>query len=425
MKTLFIPTCTAGVNYWRMLNPVNALRKSQFMDAYLLWWQKSPEMHPWQADVDKMAFRSRILNEMDGYVKESDAVVMGMIHLPGGEAVFNCIREDYKKPVIMEIDDHILSCPTYNPAAGTYDPNSRIRALTIKQLRGSDAIFTTTPYLKEAYSEFNDNIYVLPNAIDFPTWNKAQRKVNKGKITIGWVGGANHNADLLLLKPAIEYLTDKYPEVEFVFGHGMHPDFRGKKGVRWIHEFFRIDKYPKEIAKLGFDIGVAPLVDNAFNRGKSNLRWLEYSALGIPTVASKVGHFAQTIEDGKTGLLCEDDNFIMALECLIKDKKKRKEIAKAAKAEVMSKFNIDTVSKDYEKALSEIIERKEKDKALHNTEGLDTKTAVEAEVVKPPSCVLYPEKAQMALLRNDRTQRVYNHGISDDGEEPREKGQFI
>lgn len=359
MRALFLPTCVAGVNFWRMVNPANAALRNKLFHAHVLWWQKgNTEMHPWQMDIMMEAHRSRITGELDTMTRGADVVVMGMVHIPSGYHTFAGLRECYGKPVVMEIDDNVLSCPVYNPAAGSYAPGTDTRALTVKQMRESDALFVTTPYLKEIYSEFNANIYVLPNAIDFDMWGKTQRRKNKGKITLGWVGGANHNDDLLILENAVDTLTAKYPEVEFVFGHGMHPKFRGKKGVRWVQEFFRIDKYPKGVARMGFDIGMAPLVDNAFNRGKSNLRWLEYSALGIPTVASRVGHFAETIEDGKTGLLCDTpEDFTTNLERLIKDVKLRKELARNAKAEVYEKFNIDNVAKQYKAALIDIEKR--------------------------------------------------------------------
>lgn len=370
INSLFIPTQVSGVTYWRMFNPCESALRTKTFDAHLLWWQKNlNEMHPWQAEISDVNYRDRIFNEMEIKVKQSDVVVMGMLGLPGGLIAMQGIRECLGKPVVTEIDDNIISCPKYNPASGAYDPNSGVRKVTIQQLRESDALFVTTPYLKEVYSEFNDNIYVLPNSIDFDLWNKTQRCKNKGKITIGWVGGANHNDDLLIIEPVIDHIVSKYPQVEFVFGHGMHPNFRGKKGVRWIREFTPILKYPKAIAKMGFDIGIAPLVDNAFNRGKSNLRWLEYSALGIPTVASNVGHFAETIHDGTDGLLCDtQEDFINALESLIVNNSKRKFIAKEAKERVFKDFNIDNTVKNYAKAFQEIIQRGQIKRTTHERE---------------------------------------------------------
>ena len=381
MKTLFIPTTVSGVTYWRMYNPWVAGFRTNAFKSWVLWWQKdmNANMHPWQGDIFSSQHHAKITGELSEACFDHDVVVMGMIHIKPGFQTLQAIREMYGKPVVMEIDDNILSCPEYNPASGTYGPNNEIRKLTVAQMRESDAMIVTTPYLKEIYSEFNDNIYVLPNSIDFELWGKAPRRVNKGKVTVGWVGGASHNDDLMIIGPAIDYLTKKYPNVEFVFGHGMHPKFRGMKGVRWIQEFARIDKYPKFIAKMGIDIGVAPLVDNAFNRGKSNLRWLEYSALGIPTVASNVGHFKETLEHNKTGLLCDTPNdFIANIESLILDKSKRKELAKNAKAEVYKNWNIDNIVKDYEKAITEVYNRGQVNKTLPCVKESNLKLEVEA-----------------------------------------------
>lgn len=359
LNVLFIPTMVSGITYWRMYNPCVAAFRNKIFNANLLWWQKDLNtIHPWQEDIVKREYMARITGEISATCKMADVVIMGMVGIQPGLIAMQGIRESYGKPVIMEVDDNILSCPVYNPATTCYNPNNSIRQVAIKQMRESDAVIVSTPYLKEIYSEFNDNIYVVQNSIDFKLWDKVQHGKNKGKITIGWVGGANHNEDLLIIEPVIEYLTNKYPQVEFLFGHGMHPNFKGKKGVRWIQKFSRIDKYPKAVAAMGIDIGIAPLVDNAFNRGKSNLRWLEYSALGIPTVASNVGHFAETIDNGKDGILCDTaEDFINALEGLILNVSRRKELAKAARDRVFKDFNIDNTVKYYAKVLQEITAR--------------------------------------------------------------------
>lgn len=359
IKALFIPTLNSGVTFWRFYQPVLAATRNRLFGACLLWWQKGlNENHPWQDEVMTNQFRARILGEMEAGVRSADVTIMGMVHTPAGLTTMCGMRECFGKPVIVEADDNVLSCPTYNPASKFYNPDSRLRKVAVAQLREADAVVVSTPYLKEVYSEFNDNIYVIPNSIDFEMWNRAPRKRNKGKITIGWMGGATHNDDLLIIEPAIDYLTNKYPQVEFVFGHGMHPNFRGKKNVRWISKFARIDKYARLVAAMGMDIGLAPLVDNAFNRGKSNLRWLEYSALGIPCVASNVGHFAETITDGVDGLLCDSpEGFIANIERLITNTAMRKEIGRNAYNKVLCDFNIDKTAALYGEVLKEVIDR--------------------------------------------------------------------
>jgi len=359
INALFVPTLNSGVQFWRMYNPVMAACRGGHFGANLLWWQKDLiDNHPWQVDINSNIHGPRIFGEMEAGARSADVIVMQVVHTPAGLTVMQGLRECYGKPVVVEMDDNILSVPDYNQAANCYAPNNDIRKVAVAQMREADALIVSTPYLKELYSEFNDNIYVMPNSIDFETWGKTQRGVNKGKITIGWMGGGTHNDDLDIVIPAIKELTAKYHNVEFYFLHGASPKLRDMKGVRFSTKWERIDKYHKYVAKAGFDIGMAPLVDNAFNRGKSNLRWLEYSALGIPCVASNVGHFAETIHDGVDGLLCDTpEDFTKNLEGLIIDKSKRKMIGRDARERVFKDFNIDNTAKRYGEALKEIVAR--------------------------------------------------------------------
>lgn len=381
IKALFIPTLNSGTTYWRLFNPVLAACRNKHFGACLLWWQKDMiDNHPWQADINVAHHRPRIFGELEAGARSADVVVMSAIHTPAGLTVMQGLRECYGKPVVVEMDDNVLSVPTYNAAATSYGPNTEIRKMAVAQIREADALIVSTPYLKEIYSEFNDNIYVMPNSIDFETWGKAQMGKNKGKITIGWMGGGTHNDDLALVLPAIKTLTEKYPNVEFYFLHGASPEVRKLKGVRINNKWERIDKYHKYIAKAGFDIGLAPLVDNAFNRAKSNLRWLEYSALGIPCVASNVGHFAETIRNGVDGLLCDTpEDFAKNLEALIVDKSKRRALGQAAKARVFEDFNIDKTSVKYGEALKEIVSRGQIKR--HTPEWKESNYKAPAEVV--------------------------------------------
>lgn len=359
LKALFIPTMNSGVTYWRFFNAWVGAYRNRAFDAHVLWYQKDLNAnHPWQTDITSNLHRARILGEMEAAMRITDVAVMGLTHCSAGLTTMMGLRECYGKPIVVEADDNILSCPTYNPASKFYNPDSTIRKIAVAQLREADAVVVSTPNLKEVYSEFNDHVYVVPNSIDFELWDRAPRKHHKHVITIGWMGGATHEADLDIVIPAIKELTAKYPQVRFSLLHGASKAVRDIKGVKVNNKFARIDQYPNYVASAGFDIGIAPLVDNAFNRAKSNLRWLEYSALAIPCVASNVGHFAETIHDGADGMLCDTpEDFTNALESLIIDKSKRRMMGNQAKERVFQDFNIDKTAERYGKILEEIRDR--------------------------------------------------------------------
>ena len=160
-------------------------------------------------------------------------------------------------------------------------------------------------------------------------------------VRIGWAGGGSHVKDLEFILPAINNILKAHKNVEFHLLGGAPPSFSGNKRIKSQVKWYSIDKYPQAVRDLDLDIAIAPLRDNAFNRGKSNLRWLEYSALKIPTIASNIEPF-KCIEDGKTGLLAtEVGEWEDMMSFLIKSKDERDRIGQEAYKKVKKDFNVE------------------------------------------------------------------------------------
>ena len=386
VRALFISTSNAGVGYWRVWSWVLAAQRNKAMFAHAPWYEKGlNETHPWEVDVMDPYYKHRILDELNDHAKKANVVVMQMAHTPAALNMFLSLKETYKIPVVAEIDDNMISTADYNPANPFYSQGEDFRKIAIDQFKAADAMIVSTPYLREVYSEFCYYIEVVPNAIDFKVWDNLKRRDTKGQVRIGWAGGASHNEDLKLIEPAMRNILAKYKNVRFVFVHGIPNFLKNIDGVECIQRFERIDRYPQYLASRRLDIGLAPLVDNAFNRGKSNLRWLEYSALKVPTVASNVGHFKQTIKDHYDGLLVEPDEWESALVELIENEDRRRWIGKHAYRRVRTDFNIDKEVFYYAKVLKEIVDR-----------GL-TKKIEEADYYAPLGVVPAGEELQEGL----------------------------
>ncbi len=322
-------------------------------------------MHPWQMDIADTGNHPFLFGKMFAAAREADAVVFQRVETRHALAAFYALKDQFPtKPILAEIDDDIFDVAPYNPAASCLAPGSHLTQLAIDQFKNADGIIVSTPYLKEVYSELNDHIYVVPNSIDVQAWDATPRK-KKGGLRIGWIGSGSHSKDLELLDKVIPAIIEKNKDVTFVFssffGENLEvlPEFlRNRKGVKIVNKWVPILKYAKHMAAQDFDIGLAPLVDNKFNRGKSNLRWLEYSALGIPCVASDVGHFKETIRDGVDGLLATNaEHFIGCIQALISDSKRRKSIGKAAHARIYKDFNVDRNLNIYISAIEDCLSR--------------------------------------------------------------------
>lgn len=360
LKVLFVPTSNAGVGYYRSwLWAVAAHRNRAFYSECLWYTYEAVETASWEVDIMDPAHYTRIMNEMNAKVRMADVVIMGMVHTPAALNAFLAIKAAYPHiPVVAEIDDNILSTAEYNPAAPFYDPGSKFRTVAVEQFRAADAMIVSTANLAEVYGELNPNCHVVHNSLDFKVWNKIKRTTKPGIVRIGWAGGASHTEDLRIIEPVVKMILNKHPNVRFTFVHGI-PDFlKGIRGVECVSKFTRIDKYPKFLANRGFDIGIAPLVDNAFNRGKSNLRWLEYAGMRVPCVASNVGHFAETLVSGNDVLLADNaEQFALQLDSLIRNRDLRRRLGNAAYERASKDFNADKNVFALEKILRSIVEK--------------------------------------------------------------------
>ena len=116
------------------------------------------------------------------------------------------------------------------------------------------------------------------------------------------------------------------------------------------------------MAEHDWSIGLAPLRDTKFARGKSHIKWLENSLLGVPTVASNVYAYAEpiqgtaTIDDGETGLLAKDDEWEEKLALLIEDEKLRKYMGRDARKYVVDNWTYTRHAHKWEDAFKSVIE---------------------------------------------------------------------
>lgn len=305
-----------------------------------------------------------VLDQLDAIVKCSDLSAWQIVGSRDVLTVLATIKYGLKRKIITDVDDWVFDIPSYNAASGSYRPGSDAEFIAKKQMEMSDALIVSTGYIKDNLKKLfpKKKMFLIKNSIDFDKWDKTEpwktlkQEKKEGVIRIGYTGCANHSWDIEIIKKPILALLEEFPNVEFVlpqpfesFADVQHP--RLLRSDRWVS----IDAYPSMIKGWDLDIGVAPLRDNHLNRAKSNLRWLEFSALGIPTVASNIYPFQTSINHGKDGIICSSrHSWYEELKKLITDKQKRIEIGENAYKRVKKDFNMNEWAKIYKNALEEI-----------------------------------------------------------------------
>ncbi len=382
-RIAMIPSSTDGVNYYRLATWAFEMRKYKNTIVDLLWFKYEidpSKPHPWQEDLRKddpsgdipgLTIGQYIRASIDRACELADIVVWHPMYYEWSFEFFLEMQHKHQKPFIVEVDDNYVDVPQWNEAYHSFKNGASYRRIALDCMRAADALMVTTPHLGETYLNFNDDVYIIENSLDFKGdrkfigWDKVSVRKHKG-TRIGWIGGRAHFNDLMMVAPVLKDILVRNPEVKLCLVNSALREscrnldipypFEGLKNVHYADRSVAINRYAAFAASFGFDIGIAPLVDCNFNRSKSNLRWLEYSALNIPTVATNIGHYKETVKPGQDGLLVgnNSEEWKSALTSLIEDTYARETLGHNAGKRVRKDFNVSRNSPKYLKLLKNL-----------------------------------------------------------------------
>lgn len=309
--------------------------------------------------------------------------------------LINFMRDDPKQLIVFEHDDnpwevHYLSDSYRN--LGTkevkdkktgkwihktgehgFDPKENAKRLQhfADCATSAHLITTTNPILGKVFTDVakangkkDPQVAVLPNCLDLKKWTPVEIVKPKDEVRILWLGGSSHYPDLLTVKKALTEVCKKYPNVKLHIGGQFFPgafsDIDPKQVINdghWVH----FEAHPFRMKLAGGDIGICPLADNTFNRCKSDIKFSEYSALGLPTVAANIPPYAPSIEHGKTGFLAgTTKEWVEHLSALVENEQLRKTIGGNARKWVEENRNADKSHVLWEKAYRDAIAKKAK-----------------------------------------------------------------
>ena len=345
MKILFVPTLNSPCVFYRFENFIKYLRRMGHEVAFTYWGPNFQLSCFWEKEMTQ-----KFIDEINELVYQSEIVIFQGIHTQRAMALILALQEAYKQPILAEYDDNPYSINSSSPNFQHVGPGTSVELWGDEQIKKSNGVIVSTDYLKKIFTPKNSKVFVIPNSIDFEIWDNLKPKKKKKFIKIGWSGGAGHQINLRLIKNVVFSILEKYPNVVFHFRYGGY-EIPYLKHERVIfddyHLWTDINKYPQKLKDMNSDIIIAPLRDLEFNRSKSNLRWLEASALKIPTIASNVEPY-RCIEHGITGFLArEEDEWVEYLSGLIENESLRKQIGKNAYEKIRQDYNVETNAKLY------------------------------------------------------------------------------
>jgi len=219
-RIAMIPGSTDGVNYYRLATWAFEMRKYRNVLVDLLWFKYEIDPsgpHPWQRDFESRDYScdapgftvgQYIRSSIDHACELADVVIWHPVHLEHTLDFFITMQHKHQKPFIVEADDNFIDVPPWNEAFHSFSFDSSFRRCALDSLRNATALVVTTPHLKETYKQFNENIHIVENSLDFKGdrkfvgWDKVSVRKHQG-TKIGWIGGRSHFDDLMMVAPVL------------------------------------------------------------------------------------------------------------------------------------------------------------------------------------------------------------------------------
>lgn len=216
-----------------------------------------------------------------------------------------------------------------------------------------DGLIVSTDFLGDQYAKYNENVYVCKNGLDTERYSGIEFPDREGKFVIGWAGGSAHEKAITPWLGEVGKLVRTYKDVYFVsigmpYGETLNKIYPGKGlTVPWI----TIENLP--YALTNFDCYIAPMHDSKYFKSKSNLRWLEGSAIGLPGVVNPQNYFDAV--DNETALYATTpEEAGDCLQELIEDRNLGPKIGKSAQEYVQKHFDVAKTSESWVHAITDI-----------------------------------------------------------------------
>ena len=266
------------------------------------------------------------------------------------QAVIQLARSE-GKPVIYEVDDLLLELPEDHPDRPIYY-YSRTLLPMLRAILEADAVTASTPALRDYLLPFNPNVLLLPNYLVDDLWppqasnigSHTTAQADEGPLTIGYMGTTSHTADLEMISDVLQTVLDHYGEHLILHFWGIQPPagLRSHPSVQWTPlQILDYSQFAAYFSQQKCDVFLAPLAVNRFNQVKSSIKYLEYSALGVPGVYSRITPYESIVRHAETGMLASTpDEWEYCLHQLIDNPSLRVKIGSQANQAVNQSWRL-------------------------------------------------------------------------------------
>jgi len=321
--------------------------KPLFSDAYLTYKYANGK-------ENKLITIKRILKRIYVVLFEAskyDVLVIEKELIPYFPPILECYLKLRKIPYIVDYDDAVWH---------NYDNHKKaiVRFLfknkIARVIKNAKSVIAGSEYIKDFALQFNDKVHKIPTVIDMKKYQCSTKKNDTDEFVVGWIGSPSTSNYIFHISEALKRFTDEYDGIVHLVGF----DFKLSLEIRFNHNIISWSEMSEVEEICKFDVGIMPLPETPFERGKCGFKLIQYMGCKKPVIASPVGENNIIVEDGINGFLANDENeFYEQLKLFYTNRDNAKEFGITGFEKVNKLYSLQESQKIYLEVLKEGIVR--------------------------------------------------------------------
>jgi glycosyltransferase involved in cell wall biosynthesis len=258
-----------------------------------------------------------------------------------GPPVFERMLARSGVPFVFDFDDAVFE--RYVSPANGYLSYLKFPGKTRTVCRLAAHVMAGNEYLADYARQVNRNVTVVPTTVDTARYTVGARPPNDVPV-VGWTGSYSTLQHLLTLSGALRRLGERVRfRLRVIGAPGAAAGAAGLEGldVEWLP--WRAETEVEDLRPL--DVGVMPLPEDRWSKGKCGMKALQYMGLAIPAVCSPVGVNSEIVRDGENGMLAASEGeWVEKLGLLLGDAALRERLGRAGRATVEARYSAAVVA---------------------------------------------------------------------------------
>lgn len=258
-------------------------------------------------------------------------------------------------PYVYDLDDNLFEIPADTAEGRSWHEDSRVAELT-RYVQRASLVRVYSDELRCRLTALSPRVARVTPSLDWSLVPSEAPRRDPSRVRLVYVTSRLQDELARVFVPDLARLLDRYgARVEVTFWGGDRAPLV-RRGVRQLAHVPDYDAFFSRLGRSGFDVGLAPLVDDAFHRCKTNNKYREYGACRIAGVYSDVPVYSSCVQHERTGLLVStrEGAWLEAVSRLVEDPRLRARIQEDARADVRARYSQEDVEEEWAEQIEQL-----------------------------------------------------------------------